>query len=97
MDIKQEFREAKNMDVYAMNVNDGSFSNVYVKWLEAKINHTRCCTELKDEPKLNFGNWKFSQQREQLIDFCAKLELKAKQYSYLIPDEDFIDEYLKDN
>ena len=38
-----------------------------------------------------------SQQREQLIDFCAKLELKAKQYSYLIPDEDFIDEYLKDN
>jgi hypothetical protein len=45
MDIKQEFREEKNMDVYAMNVNDGSFSNVYVKWLEAKINYTRCCTE----------------------------------------------------
>jgi len=38
-----------------------------------------------------------SQQRELLIDFCTKLELKAKQYSYLIPDEDFIDEYLKDN
>ena len=33
MDIKQEFREEKNMDVYAINVNDGSFSNVYVKWL----------------------------------------------------------------
>ncbi|MFT6125778.1 MAG: hypothetical protein ACJAVA_000219 [Flavobacteriaceae bacterium] len=48
MDIKQEFREEKNMDVYAMNVNDGSFSNVYVKWLEAKINYTRCCTELCD-------------------------------------------------
>ena len=47
MDIKQEFREEKNMDVYAMNVNDGSFSNVYVKWLEAKINYTHCCTELK--------------------------------------------------
>ena len=43
MDIKQEFREEKNMDVYAMNVNDGSFSNVYVKWLEAKINYTHCC------------------------------------------------------
>ena len=38
-----------------------------------------------------------SHRREQLIDFCTKLELKAKQYSYLIPDEDFIDEYLKDN
>jgi hypothetical protein len=49
MDIKQEFREEKNMDVYAMNVNDGSFSNVYVKWLEAKINYTRCCTELPNE------------------------------------------------
>jgi len=49
MDIKQEFREAKNMDVYAMNVNDGSFSNVYVKWLEAKINFTRCCTQLNHE------------------------------------------------
>ena len=48
MDIKQEFREEKNMDVYAINVNDGSFSNVYVKWLEAKINYTHCCTELCD-------------------------------------------------
>ena len=53
MDIKQEFREAKNMDVYAMNVNDGSFSNVYVKWLEAKINYIRCCTELKDKTGYN--------------------------------------------
>ena len=40
MDIKQEFREEKNMDVYATNVNDGSFSNVYVKWLEAKLTLT---------------------------------------------------------
>tara|TARA_R110000764_G_C10799153_1_gene358717 strand:+ start:96 stop:389 length:294 start_codon:yes stop_codon:yes gene_type:complete len=40
MDIKQEFREEKNMDVYATNVNDGSFSNIYVKWLEAKLTLT---------------------------------------------------------
>jgi hypothetical protein len=40
MDIKQEFREEKNMDVYATNVNDGSFSNIYVKWLEAKLTFT---------------------------------------------------------
>ena len=40
MDIRQEFREEKNMDVYATNVNDGSFSNVYVKWLEAKLTLT---------------------------------------------------------
>tara|TARA_R100001369_G_scaffold77254_1_gene106575 strand:- start:119 stop:361 length:243 start_codon:yes stop_codon:yes gene_type:complete len=40
MDIKQEFREEKDMDVYSTNVNDGSFSNVYVKWLEAKLTLT---------------------------------------------------------
>ena len=40
MDIKQQFREEKNMDVYATNVNDGSFSNIYVKWLEAKLTLT---------------------------------------------------------
>jgi hypothetical protein len=55
MDIKQEFREEKNMDVYAMNVNDGSFSNVYVKWLEAKINYTRCCENVKENTKKTFG------------------------------------------
>jgi hypothetical protein len=52
MDIKQEFREEKNMDVYAMNVNDGSFSNVYVKWLEAKINYTRCCETLPSKEEV---------------------------------------------
>ena len=40
MDIKQQFREEKNIDVYATNVNDGDFSNVYVKWLEAKLTLT---------------------------------------------------------
>jgi hypothetical protein len=57
MDIKQEFREEKNMDVYAMNVNDGSFSNVYVKWLEAKINYTRCCETLKVKETMSFEDW----------------------------------------
>ena len=61
MDIKQEFREEKNMDVYARNVNDGNFSNVYVKWLEAKINYTHSCESdselLKDKPKLSFMDW----------------------------------------
>jgi hypothetical protein len=54
MDLKQEFREEKNMDVYAMNVNDGSFSNVYVKWLEAKINYTRCCES--DSEQFSFAD-----------------------------------------
>ena len=36
-DVKQEFREETDMDVYASYGNNGSFSNVYVKWLEAKL------------------------------------------------------------
>tara|TARA_B110000483_G_C17763438_1_gene377000 strand:- start:89 stop:328 length:240 start_codon:yes stop_codon:yes gene_type:complete len=65
MDIKQEFREEKNMDVYARNVNDGNFSNVYVKWLEAKINYTHCCksdSELLAEHKCKFyvnASWSY--------------------------------------
>ena len=40
MDIKQEFREETDMDVYASYGNNGSFNNVYVKWLEAKLTLT---------------------------------------------------------
>ena len=36
-------------------------------------------------------------EKELLIDFCKSLELKAKEYNYLIPDENYIDEYLIDN
>ena len=55
------------------------------------------CIDWEEASKQLFDLFAVSQQRELLIDFCTKLELKAKQYSYLIPDEDFIDEYLKDN
>jgi hypothetical protein len=37
MDIKQKFREENNMDVYAKDVTDGSFSNIYVKWIEQQL------------------------------------------------------------
>jgi hypothetical protein len=39
--------------------------------LEA-INNTHCCTELKDNPKLNFGDWKFSQGLRYMSDFTYK-------------------------
>ena len=38
-----------------------------------------------------------SQQRELLIDFCSKAEDKAGEYKFLIPNPDFVDEYLKGN
>ena len=62
-------------------------------WLNTTISQTMAMEMISKA--LNIHN--VSQHRELLIDFCTKLELKAKQYSYLIPDEDFIDEYLKDN
>ena len=48
MDIKQVYREETELDVYAEHsLNYANYTNEYVKWLEAKINYTRCCTELK--------------------------------------------------
>ena len=44
MDIKQIYREETDLDVYAEHsLNYANYTNEYVKWLEAKINYTRCC------------------------------------------------------
>lgn len=39
MDIKQTYREEKNLDVYTDRYieEQGSFTNEYVKWLESKL------------------------------------------------------------
>ena len=48
MDIKQIYREETDLEPYHKSYGDyGSYDDKYVKWLEAKINYTRCCTELK--------------------------------------------------
>ena len=59
MDIKQIYREETELDVYTnVNLDDGfCFSNEYVKWLEAKINYTRCSTQLKDKKTMTFTEW----------------------------------------
>ena len=47
MDIKQIYREETDLDVYAEHsLNYANYTNEYVKWLEAKINYTRCSTQL---------------------------------------------------
>ena len=68
MDIKQEFREETDMDVYASYGNNGSFSNVYVKWLEAKINYTDCCTELNDKEAISFEEWLKDNDKQYIYD-----------------------------
>jgi len=69
------------------------------KWLDSKprkqIISAQCANIAEEYAEEQLRLHVVSQQRELLIDFCTKLELKAKQYSYLIPDEDFIDEYLE--
>ena len=48
MDIKQIYREETDLEPYHKSYGDyGSYDDKYVKWLEAKINYTRCSTELK--------------------------------------------------
>ena len=73
MDIKQIYREETDLEPYHKSYGDyGSYDDKYVKWLEAKINYTRCCTEFKDKPKLSFGDWKFSQGLRYMSDFTYK-------------------------
>jgi len=81
MDIKQEFREEKNMDVYATNVNDGSFSNVYVKWLEAKLTLTdvgNCPFEADNIYRLQEEIRKLSNEKQVLKTTVKFLEEKIK-------------------
>ena len=41
MDIKQDYREESNLDVYAEHsLNYANYTNEYVKWLEAKLTLT---------------------------------------------------------
>ena len=58
MDIKQNYREESNLDVYAEHsLNYANYTNEYVKWLEAKLTLTDV-----------------SQQRELLIAFAKYME-----------------------
>jgi len=56
MDIKQLYREETELDVYTVALMEQRvehFSDDYVKWLEAKINYTRCCEELCENEEHN--------------------------------------------
>jgi hypothetical protein len=76
MDIKQEFREEKNMDVYATNVNDGSFSNIYVKWLEAKLTLTDVGSSLPDLRECNQASFDYATKKDYPDFFLIKQTFK---------------------
>ena len=62
MDIKQIYREETDLEPFHKSYGDyGSYDDKYVKWLEAKINYTRCCTEFADgkcKPMVN-ADWTY--------------------------------------
>ena len=67
-----EYCEENGIKVKEFNkYNVNNYTNFLEKKLEA-INYTHCCTELKDKPKLNFGDWKFSQGLRYMSDFTYK-------------------------
>ena len=54
MTLKEQYKKETNLEVYILDRFTGDFDNTkYVEWLEAKINYTHSCTELKcdHEPK----------------------------------------------
>tara|TARA_R110000850_G_scaffold16494_1_gene51421 strand:+ start:237 stop:479 length:243 start_codon:yes stop_codon:yes gene_type:complete len=66
MDIKQNYREESNLDVYAEHsLNCANYTNEYVKWLEAKLTLTDV-----------------SQQREMLDAFVCTMEFDIKHETY---------------
>lgn len=73
LELKREFRKDNECDVFEWSENDNlCYSQKYVDWLEAKINYTRCSTELKDKEVIFFEDW--------LKDNCEKLH--GAQYRY---------------
>jgi len=48
MTLEEQFKEEKNIEAYEDNqMQPKVYSEIYVEWLEAKINYTRICEELK--------------------------------------------------
>jgi len=83
MDIKQVYREEKNIDVYADLSKESGFSTAYVKWLEAKINYTRCCETVANKENKDFFKWVESEKIERISDFYFLIGDKKHTYNYV--------------
>jgi hypothetical protein len=51
MTLSEEFEKEtkKESELQDLTFGTWGYSQDYVEWLEAKINYTRCCTELPNE------------------------------------------------
>ena len=66
MTLSEEFEKETGLEYYEYLEEIGNLVPIeYVKWLEAKINYTRCSTQLKDN-EIEFS--------EFIREFCIKTE-----------------------
>ena len=75
MTLKEQYKKETNLEVYILDPFTGDFDNTnYVEWLEAKINYTRCCTELKtvNEP-LPYAEWKANLKMQKIEETIFKI------------------------
>ena len=50
MTLEEQYKKETNLEAYELDTLNNGYDNFkYMKWLEAKINYTRCCTGLCDE------------------------------------------------
>tara|TARA_R110000737_G_C14490401_1_gene470130 strand:- start:590 stop:892 length:303 start_codon:yes stop_codon:yes gene_type:complete len=59
MNLKEQFEKETELNLISEYSEfkdewSGDYSNDYVEWLEAKINYTRCCTELSGKKAPTF-------------------------------------------
>jgi hypothetical protein len=46
MTLEEQYKKETNLEAYELDTLNNGYDNFkYMKWLEAKINYTRCCTE----------------------------------------------------
>jgi len=45
MTLEEQYKKETNLEAYELDTLNNGYDNFkYMKWLEAKINYTRCCT-----------------------------------------------------
>lgn len=58
MDLKGKYKEETGFCVGAINdMSTTYYSDDYVEWLEAKINYTHSCKQLKEKEEIDFEEW----------------------------------------
>ena len=74
-DLNKDFIKETGFDIFS-EIEDKYtvYTTEYVEWLEAKINYTRCSTQLKDKEAMSFDDWLEMNNYTQIKDAVFKDE-----------------------